>query len=64
VNLEVDILAKHVERLLAAGRAPAEAPSPDSQRPADLALPSRTPARRPSSAGKTKAGRDRASKNG
>jgi riboflavin synthase len=55
LNLEVDVLAKHVERLLAAGQGRAGAPPPERpQRPADLAVSARTGARLPTSAGKAK----------
>jgi riboflavin synthase len=55
LNLEVDVLAKHVERLLAAGQGRAGASPPArSQPPADLAVAAGTGALGPSSAGKAK----------
>jgi riboflavin synthase len=55
LNLEVDMLAKHVERLLAAGQGRAGAGSAErSERPGERARPARTSAGRPRSPGKAK----------
>jgi riboflavin synthase len=65
LNLEVDMLAKHVERLVAAGQGQAGTPSPDSsQAPAELAAATRRAAGRHPTAGKAKPRAAKARKNG
>lgn len=65
LNLEVDMLAKHVERLLAAGQLQVPEPSPDSsQRPADRAVRAPTGTRRRSPARKGNRRAAKARKNG